>query len=86
MSHQVCRSCRGTLDTVLHLGTIQLTGFLTPDESDRPAYPWLTRGAIIKRPPKNQPPNGLQSAEIFCPSRVIANGGKRLRCHEPPFP
>jgi len=34
-----CRACRGILDPFLWLGTIQLTGYLAPDEEARPSGP-----------------------------------------------
>src|SRR5262245_59466501 len=34
-----CRGCHGTLDPILNLGDIQLTGYLAPDEPARPTAP-----------------------------------------------
>lgn len=34
-----CRSCRATLDPILDLGALQLSGYLAPDEPDRPRWP-----------------------------------------------
>src|SRR5262245_26056125 len=35
----LCRACRNTLDPILDLGEIELTGFLGPDEEARPTAP-----------------------------------------------
>jgi hypothetical protein len=34
-----CRACKGTLDPFLGLGSLQLTGYLAPDEERRPSIP-----------------------------------------------
>jgi len=41
-----CRSCRGSLDSFLDLGSIQLSGYLEPEEDRRPRVPLVLAACV----------------------------------------